>query len=461
MIVPHRPYRPPAPVPSGMFGTFLNVAFSRDADLLSAIPRRAYEVLMGERGMAGRRLYLVNAPETAREIMVDRAALYPKSRLFSDALAPLVGDGIFVSNGETWRRQREMIRPALSGIALSGAYPHMTAAVADCVARLDRHARDGTVFQLDAELSHVTADVVFRTIFSQPIEGAEAASIFEAFARYQELSDQLVPRRLLYGRGNPAPSRADALQAATDRIRDALGRIVDRRIATRGGATRDIAGHLLAATDAEGRGFDRDELVDQIAVFFLAGHETTASMLCWTFVILAALPEVADALRAEAEPLGDAPPLDALSNALPATRLVLREVLRLYPPVGFLIRSPTVPDRVRRWTVTPEDIVVVSPWIIHRHHALWRDPDLFDASRFAPDRAEERSKDAYIPFGLGPRVCPGASFATVESTLLLARILTRFDVMLTDPARIRPTARLTIRPAGGVPCRVRRRASGP
>ncbi|MCR0985258.1 cytochrome P450 [Roseomonas populi] len=452
-------YRPPAPIPSGNLGTFLKVLLSRDANLLTALPRRAYDMFMGERAMGDRRLYLINHPETAREVMVERAENYPKAAVFVDALSPLVGDGVFVANGRSWRRQRDLIRPAMSQMALSKAYPHMGAAVADCVARVAAHARAGKPFALDAELSHVTADVVFRTIFSEPIEAGEAATVFEAFTRFQALSDQLAPWKLLYSRKHAAPPQAAGFRAACAAIRGTLGRMVDRRLAAGSPAGRDIADALIAAADPDtGRGFTREELVDQIAVFFLAGHETTASMLTWAFVILANLPEAAERIRAEAEELGEGTPgLDAIQAGLPYTKRVLREVLRLYPPVGFLVRSPLAPDKVRRWTLQPRDIVVVSPWVIHRHRVFWKDPDIFDPDRFLPERASGITKDSYIPFGLGPRVCPGAAFATVESTLLLARLLQHFDIAPTAPARIQPTARLTIRPNGTVLCRARPR----
>ncbi|MBP0493901.1 cytochrome P450 [Pararoseomonas indoligenes] len=452
-------YRPPAPVPSGNLGTFLKVLLSRDANLLTALPRRVFDVLMGERVIGDRRLYIINHPETAREVMVERAANYPKAAVFVDALSPLVGDGVFVANGSSWRRQRDMIRPAMSGIALSRAYPHMGAAVADCVARVAAQARAGKPFALDAELSHVTADVVFRTIFSEPIEAEEAMTVFEAFARFQVLSDQLAPWKLLYSGRPPTPPQAAGFRAACAAIRGTLGRMVDRRLASGAAAGRDIADALIGATDPEtGRAFTREELVDQIAVFFLAGHETTASMLTWALVILANLPGATARIRAEADALGQGEPsLEALQAGLPYTKRVLREVLRLYPPVGFLVRSPLAPDKVRRWTLQPGDLVVVSPWVIHRHRGFWKDPDLFDPDRFLPERAADIPKDAYIPFGLGPRICPGAAFATVESTLLLARLMGNFDITPVSPASIQPSARLTIRPNGTVLCQARAR----
>ena len=455
-------HRPPAPIPAGEVRTVLNVLFGRDFNLLTALSRSTYGAFMGRQTFLQRRIYLVNDPVTVREILVDKADSYPKADAFVDALAPLVGDGVFVSNGETWRRQRAMIRPALSQMSLRGAHPHMAAAADDCVARLEAAAAAGSPIALDAAFSHVTADVIFRTIFSEPIEAEEAHAVFEAFATVQTLSDQLSVRRLLYAARTGRPSRPKAFEAAARLIRDTIGRMVDRRLAAfpkAGADGRDIAAELTeAAEPGTGRRFDREELIDQIAVFFLAGHETTASLLTWTVVILAAVPDVTARIRAEIAALGPGPPsLDTLQNGLPFLRGALREVLRLYPPVGFLMRTPLAPDRVRGFDLRPGDVVVISPWTMHRHTLLWPNPDRFDPERFAPERAGAIVRDSYIPFGLGPRICPGAAFALLESTLILARLLGAFAFEPAVPDAIRATARLTVRPRGSVMCRVSRR----
>ena len=458
-----RLYRPPAPVPRGEAATFLSILFGRNFNLLDALPRSAYEMFMGRQTFGKRRMYLVNDPVTIREILVDKESRYPKAAVFVDALSPLLGEGIFISNGSRWRHQREMIRPALSHISLRSAYSHMQAAVDACVERMDAAAARDMPVSLDVELSHVTADVIFRTIFSEPIDSHEAHAVFEAFATIQTLSDQVSVRRILYATRRTGPSRPEAFLAACRRIRDTLGRMVDRRLA-RGPATacgrRDIADDLAGASDGgTGRGFGRDELVDQIAVFFLAGHETTASLLTWTFVILANVPDVADRIRSEIRDLDlETAGLEPLQNGLPYLRGVLREVLRLYPPVGFITRTPLEPDLVRGFRLQPNDLIVMSPWVLHRHKELWRNPDRFDPERFSSERAGEIARDSYIPFGLGPRVCPGTSFALLESTLIVARLLSRFKVVPIAPGRIAPIGRLTVRPNGSVLCKVTRAA---
>ena len=361
-----------------------------------------------------------------------------------------------MSNGEAWRRQRSMIRPALSQMGLRGARRHMDAAIESFAGRLRRAADTGAPVALDQELSHVTADIIFRTIFAEPIEGREAGIIFDGFVTIQALSNRLSVRKLLYSLRTARPARSAPFNEACRRIRDTIGRMVERHgpgAAPSAGMAEELAGAVDPAT---GRGFDREELIDQIAVFFLAGHETTASLLTWALIILAELPEFTARLRAEVDGLD--PSAEDVQAELPLLRSVLRETLRLYPPVSFLMRRPLEPDEVRGFRLRPSDIVVVSPWVMHRHAQLWRDADRFDPDRFAPEHADAIVRDSYIPFGLGPRACPGAAFATLESVLILARLLAEFELEPVGSASVRPTARLTLRPPSPVLRRVRRRA---
>lgn len=455
--------RPPAPRPAGDLVTALRVLLQTRLDVLVAFPRRSFEVRMGRQALNGRAIYIVNDPDTARDLMVDRVERFPKASLFTEVLGPLVGEGAFVANGETWRRRRDAIRPAFTHIALRSAFPHMQAAVDAAVGRLDGLAASGEVFELDAVMSHAAADVIFRTIFSEPIDGAAAQEVFDAFARFQLLSDQLRPRRMLFASQPLTPTRMAEVQAVSRRIRDLLGARVDARralVAAGGEPPHDMVQAIMDARDPlTGEGLDREALIDELAVFFMAGHDTTASTLTWAWFMTSQAPDAAARLRGEhaaaADTLGRLDFRDA-QERLPFARAVVREALRLYPPISFLARSPLAEERVRRWTIRPRDLVIVSPWTMGRHRSAWRDPDHFDPDRFLDPEGAAAGAEAQQPFGMGPRVCPGQAFAMLESVLVLSRLAGRYALRPVAPRRVRAAGRVTVRPDRAIRCRVRR-----
>lgn len=453
-------YRPPAPRPGSRLASFASIVL--DKNLLKMLPARAYEVFMGSLEIGRRRIFVVNHPQSVRDILVSRWEEFPKSDIMVAALETLVGEGIFISNGETWKRQRRMVDPAFRHMRIRRAFAGMSAAVDASEARLDGHARAGRAFRLDEELSNLTADIIFRAIFSQPIESGAAQRVFEAFAVYQKKVSEIDPLRIVTSRPwAPRPASRE-LREVCAVIRGELGVLVDARL----GASEpgdDIAGDLIAARDPEsGSAFSREELIDQLAVFFLAGHETSASVLTWALFILSQRSDTAERLREEVVRVAGAGPveLDHI-KALGFTRNVFLETMRLYPPVSFLSRIALNAESMRNHDITPGALMVVSPWLIHRHRRFWVEPELFDPDRFTPEREAEQFPGAYLPFGAGPRVCAGASFATVEGALILARLIRRYAFETLRPDRVRPVTRLTTRPRGGITCRVRQREAEP
>ena len=215
----------------------------------------------------------------------------------------------------------------------------------------------------------------------------------------------------------------------------------------------------MAARDKEtGEGFSREELIDEIGVFFLAGHETTASVLAWAFFILATRPDILDRLRSEVETVaGDGPVTIQEVKQLGFVRNVFRETLRLYPPITFIPRVAAERTTIGRFCVRKGAMIMVSPWTAHRNALLWQNPDRFDPDRFDAASGESADKGVLMSFGLGPRVCVGAAFATIESGLILARLARRYDFVIDNAAAVRPVARLTTRPASDILVRVRRR----
>jgi cytochrome P450 len=452
------PYRPPCPRPMGALPSLVR-ALARGGDLLSLLPAAAYRMPIGPLGWSRRSTVVVNAPELTRRLMTDDLDLFPKSDLMVGALEPLIGDSIFVSSGGTWRRQRRMIDPAFSHIRINRAFAAMTAAVDDHEEHLAAAARRGEAVSLDLAMSHLAADIITRTVFSTPLADAVARDVFDAFGVFEKSVAEVEIFRLIF---DPAwkkvPQKPHVLEACA-RIRRHLGDLVDERLAPGACPRADIADALVAARDPEtGRGFGREELIDQLGVFFLAGHETTASALTWCFYVLASRPPVLARLRAEVDAVcGDGPVGFEAAKRLDYARAVFRETLRLYPPITFLPRVALETARVGPRTVRRGALVMIAPWTIHRHRLYWRDPEVFDPDRFSPEREGEVVPGAYLPFGQGPRICAGAAFATVESVLILARLARRFDFEVADPGAVRPAARLTTRPERQITVRVRDR----
>lgn len=443
-----KPYIPPRPPPLGPLASLIRVIRQGDGDLLSLMPASAYTEPMGDLGYSRRGIVIVNDPALTRPVLADAGELFPKNDLMVGALAPLVGDSMFVSSGSPWRRQRRMIDPAFSHMRLALAFPAMSAAVDTHEARLATLAEAGSSLSIDLLMSQLTADIICRTVFSTSLDTGIALDVFDAFSFFERTVAHVEVGRLIFGRPFAAiPQRPDVL-AACERIRGHIGALLDLHLAA-GAAFDDIAAAVIAARDPErGEGFDRKELIDQLGVFFLAGHETTASALTWAMFIAGVHTQTADRIRAEvAAVAGDGEIGFEHVRQLHFTRAVFKEAMRLYPPITFIPRVAAADTTIGARRIRRGTMVMISPWAIHRHQALWPEPDRFDPDRFMPDREKDIVPGSYMPFGQGPRVCVGAAFATTEATLILARLLRRFDITPRDPASVRPVARLTTRPA--------------
>ena len=455
-------YCPPRPIPLSPIGGLIRTALSGEGNLLSLLPKQAYRMPVGYLGYSRRSILIVNDPKIAREIMTDPLDIYPKNDLMVGALEPLVGDSIFVSHGDSWRRQRRMIDPAFTLIRINRAFSAMRAAVDDYERHLADLAESGEPFSLDLAMSHLTADIICRTVFTTPLKSETARAVYEDFSLFERSVSHVELKRLIFDKPwSEVPQHEDVL-AACRRIRKHLGELLDSHLAESGSSGyNDIASAIITARDPEnGESFTREELIDQLGVFFLAGHETTASVLTWVFFIAATQPQVLARLRAEVdEMVGEGEVTFEQTKKLTYTRNVFRETLRLYPPITFIPRVAAEATTIGRFKVKKGAMIMISPWTMHRNEAYWDNPHAFDPDRFSGEREGRIDQSAYIPFGQGPRVCIGAAFATVESSLILARLLRAFDFEVLEPEKVRPVARLTTRPAEQIRLRVRRAGS--
>ncbi len=450
---------PPRPVPLSPVVALLRTALHGEGNLLSLLPAAAYRMRIGPLGYSRRSILIVNDPTWVREILTERAEIFPKSDLMVNALEPLIGEAMFVSGGDTWRQQRRMIDPAFSQLRLSRAFPCMVAALDACEVLLDARAARGEPFSLDMTMSHLTADIICRTVFSTSLQSRMARDVFDAFTVFERSVEQVKLWRLIVDPAWTKPAQQPRVLEACRRIRQHLGDLIDTHIAAAPGVYDDIAAAVVAARDGpDGKRFSRDDLIDQLGVLFLAGHETTASGLTWAFFILAMQPQIVARIRAEvAAVAGDGPVEFDHIRQLGFIRNVFREALRLYPPITFLPRVAAERTRIGDRPIRRGALIMIAPWALHRHELYWRDANVFDPDRFSAAREHELTPGAYIPFGYGPRVCVGAGFAAMEAAVILARLARRYDFHVADPARVRPVARLTTRPAEEISCTVTRR----
>ena len=445
---------PPKPVPRpDKVSLWRHMRLFR-ADILSAQPARLYRAWMAEFRTPFFRSYLCNDPGLIRRVLSERPEDFPKSGRIREGLAPLLGNSVFLTNGAEWARQRRIIDPAFQGGRLRDTFPAMLAAGQAAVARMPEGVVD-----VEPQMSHAAADVIFRALFSIPIEDAVAAKVFDQFRQHQR-SQPLLNMAAFVPLPDWMPRFHRRRAKATARaIRRLIAGLTEAREAAikAGTAPPDLATKIMATADPEtGACFDTAEMVDQVAIFFLAGHETSASALAWALYLLASHPGAQDRVAQEAASLGDAPDFAMLAR-LAFTRDVFREALRLYPPVPMMVRENRCPEDMRGRQVAAGAQIVLSPWHVQRHERIWDRPDDFDPDRWQTDAGRSCARDGFIAFSAGPRACPGAGFAMAEGVLLLALLVRQFRFSAVADRVPVPVAHLTVRAKDGIWLQVERR----
>ena len=413
---------------------------------LTGFPRLAYEELVTRRGLLGRSSFVLSDPEAIRRVLVENQANYARTTGTTRILRPILGDGLLISEGSAWRHQRRTLAPAFTPRAIDSLVPHIDAALTDGLKHIAAEAAKGPV-DLFTAFYRLALEIAGRAMFSVGMDehGAELRAFIAEYAERMgrpHLLDIVTPP------GWPVP-----LDWSRSRFRRRWIPFLDRIIAARQAADRhetrsgDLLDLLAAARNPDtGAAFTPEALRDQVATMILAGHETTAGTLFWAAYLLALAPALQERVAAEARAADLADPTGCQSDGrLPLTRAVIDETLRLYPAAFVVVRRALGPDVVAGHAVKKNDVVMVSPWVLHRHRRLWSDPEAFDPGRFLPG-APLPPRFAYLPFGAGPRVCIGAQFALSEAVLSLARLLARFRLVLDDSEPVLPQAVVTTQP---------------
>ncbi|MCA0377449.1 MAG: cytochrome P450 [Gemmatimonadetes bacterium] len=413
-------------------------------DFMAPLPARYGDVVSWRLGR--QRVVLLAHPDDIRDVLVTHQRSFTKGRALQRARR-LIGDGLLTSEGEVHLRQRRLVQPAFHRARVARYAETMVRAT---VAHQEGW-RHGAAVDINAEMMRLTMAIVAETLFGADV-GDEAERVTRAlhdvFASFDLGLSPLAP--LLDRLPTSRQRRFQRARRVLDEI--VYGMIHARRRAGRD--TGDLLSMLLAAQDTEGdgRGMSDQQLRDELLTLFIAGHETTANALSWTWWLLDRHPEVRARLDEELDTvLADRDPTADDVGQLPFTRAVIAESMRLRPPAYIVGRRAIAPYRVRDWELPAGTLVVVSQYITHRDPRWWPEPERFDPARWlAPD---DRPRFAYFPFGGGTRVCVGEAFAWTEAVLLLATLARRWRVEVAHPDP-RPEPIITLRPRGGMPARL-------
>ena len=441
----------PIPPPKRL-GTIAKIRAIYD-NPIAAFPEAAYELPFLEANRRPR-VVLVNDPAAIERIMITNNTAYAKGHLQQRRLRPALRDGLLTSEGEAWRAARRLTAPIFTPRIIATMFEDMARATDAMAARWREHG--DAPMEMGAQFQHLSYDIVSRTIFSGALDAdriahqANVETYFETIGRMDFASVLFLPTwvpTLNAWRG----------KKALRGFQSVIYRVVADRIADKNRQGSDLLDRLIKAVDSEtGRGLTPDAVADNILTFLTAGYDTTANSLTWTFYLLSLFPEITQRAIAEIQSvLGDGPvnvpALDRLINC----RANLNEALRLYPPVPINTRLALEYDVLAGNPIEAGTHLYVAAWLTHRNRLLWKNPETFDPERFMPGNIEKIPRGAFYPFGLGPRICIGMGFGMQELLIVLATILPKFTFTLPNPEAVYPECRITLRPRGGLPVRVR------
>lgn len=444
-----QPLVPPSPPRAPDDMTMLRRIKAIRENVIGSWGQRAYEEDIVRGRFFRRSTFILNTPDAIRHVLVDNYENYTRTPASFRVLRPLVGDGLLTAEGRAWKHQRRTLSPAFTPRAVTTLVPHMLSATDQTIAKL--RAASNAPVDLREAMQRMTLEIAGRTMFSFGMD-RHGAALRNFVTEYGErlasphFLDMLLPPRW--------PSPQDFARARfRKRWTVFVGMLMEERRAagkTEGAPPRDLFDLMGAARDPEtGEAFNDEQLGDEVATMILAGHETTATALFWSLYLLALDPTTQEQVAAEVQGASVNGELATVNGAvdierLKFTRAVVDETMRLYPPAFLIIRAAAGPDTIGGMPVKKNDVVLIAPWLLHRHEKLWRDPNAFVPSRFMTGTPPDRF--AYLPFGVGARVCIGAHFALVEAVLALAKMIGAFRVSMVDKAPVMPVGVVTTQP---------------
>jgi cytochrome P450 len=408
--------------------------------------QRAYEEDVVQGRFFLRSSFILNTPDAIRHVLVDNYENYSRTPAGIRVLRPMLGQGLLIAEGRAWKHQRRTLSPAFTPRAVSTLIPHMAAVTDETIAKL--RTMNGAAVDLRETMQRMTLEIAGRTMFSFGMD-RHGATLRDFVMEYGDTLARPYLLDMILPLGWPSP-RDFARARFRKRWTQFVGMLMaERRAAGKqdGAPARD----LFDLRDPEtGQSFTDEQLGDQVATMILAGHETTATALFWSLYLLALDPATQERLAEEARQAMTDGGLDL--DRLKFTRAVVDETMRLYPPAFLIARAAAGADEITGIPIRKNDVILIAPWLLHRHEKLWRDPNAFIPERFMPG-APQPDRFAYLPFGVGARICIGAHFALVEATLALARIVGAFRVRLLDTEPVMPVGVVTTGSFADVPHR--------
>jgi cytochrome P450 len=449
--MPKLPERmPPGPSPQAMLPRIRQIQNDAPGFLLDLA--KTYGDLASFK-IASLPVFVVSHPDGVKHILLDQHRSYSKDTIQYNALATITGHGLLTSDGPLWLRQRRLAQPAFSRPRMMALDPIVVPATQEMLQRWETSARSGGLVDIDQEMMRLTLEIVGKALFNidlsreaSRLTGAVLSALDHIVYRARNI---LVPPAFL-----PTPRNLRFRQALRTLDNAVYTMIRDRRKS--GQAGHDLLGMLLQARDEEtGEPMSEMQVRDEVLTMLIAGHETVASALTWTWHLLAKHPAEREKLRSEvAGVLGGRAPASADLPALVYTAQVFSEALRLYPPAWVITRRAIEADDLLGYRVPAGALVIMSPYVVHRMADYWDQPDEFLPARFSAELDGKRHRFSYIPFGGGPRLCIGSTFAAVEAHLIMAQIVQRFNLDQTPGANVRMDALVTLRPHAGMPMRL-------
>jgi cytochrome P450 len=440
----------PAPVPRRRRLSFFEFVGALRDSAIDSFAQEAYELDILERKIFGRRLFVVNDLAAIKHVLIDNAANYQKTEITRRILEPGLGKGLITSEGETWRQHRRAMSPAFDHRSIAAYTPVMTGAAEELLAEWGKVSA-GTAVDAQTAMMEVTLNIISRTMFSSDSDDivtimGRSAGRYQAEMRLNIMDMMGWPKWLA---GLPRNGVAQRTLGEFDQVID---RLINERTRDPGNYPKDLLARLIAARDEQtGGGMSAQEVRDHVITIFLAGHETTAMAMTWTWFLLSQHPQEESKLHAELDSvLGGRAPTHEDLNKLTYTRMVVEESMRIYPPVHTIGREALADDILAGQRIPKGSSILIAPWLLHRHVKLWENPGRFDPERFSPERSAARPRFSYLPFGGGKRICIGAAFALAETTVLLASLAQRYSLRVVPGHKVEPQGLITLRARHGM-----------
>lgn len=389
--------------------------------------------------------HVIARPDDIKHVLLDNKDNYEKGLLALKKLNMVLGSGLFTSEGELWRRQRSIMGPTFTPRAIGQFADAMITSTGRMLRGWEARAADGKPANVNIEMMRLAMSIIARTMFSFDI-GRESIEAARAFSYVLENMSKRSASMVDIPLSIPTPANR-RFNKSIEILDDFIYGIIDRRMRDPGDKM-DLLSILINARDPQtGEGMSRRQLRDEVITIFFAGHETTAQALTWCWYLLAQHPEVETKLHEEVDRVlgGRALTLED-AHGLEYTTMVVQEAMRLYPPVWLYVRQSLGEDELGGYKIPTDSMIILSPYLTHRHPDYWEDPEKFDPERFTPERSAGRHRYAYFPFGGGPRICLGNNFAMLEATIAVAMTAQRFKLRLLPGPEVHPKMVGTMRP---------------